>query len=220
MYIATNCINGDLDRQSVFDLVTIFWLAFICSWYYILCAVWLVYWIYSFFLFVERLVHAVQWITQELHHIRYKDVLSFLSSLSLSSLSPSPPSLLSSLSLSLSLSLPLSLSLSLSLSLPPSLPPSLPSLPPSLSLSLSLSFCYLHVPFLICSFLKTNFAKREVLSLHVRCHADDEGCKWHGELRNLDVRTIHCMSSFWTYFVLFVCEIFACSQFLLLPLPF
>ena len=34
---------------------------------------------------------------------------------------------------------------------------------------------------------KDNFAKREVLSLNVRCSADDAGCKWQGELRDLEV---------------------------------
>ena len=34
---------------------------------------------------------------------------------------------------------------------------------------------------------KDNFAKREVLSLNVRCSAEEFGCKWSGELRNLDV---------------------------------
>ena len=32
-----------------------------------------------------------------------------------------------------------------------------------------------------------NYAKREVLSLHVSCHGDDEGCNWNGELRELEV---------------------------------
>ena len=32
-----------------------------------------------------------------------------------------------------------------------------------------------------------NFAKREVLSLRVSCHGDDEGCNWKGELRELEV---------------------------------
>ena len=35
---------------------------------------------------------------------------------------------------------------------------------------------------------KDNFAKREVLSLSVKCSAVDCGCPWHGELRNLEVR--------------------------------
>ena len=34
---------------------------------------------------------------------------------------------------------------------------------------------------------KDNFAKREVLSLNVKCAAEDYGCTWHGELRNLEV---------------------------------
>ena len=34
---------------------------------------------------------------------------------------------------------------------------------------------------------KDNFAKREVLSLNVKCSAEDVGCSWHGELRNLEV---------------------------------
>ena len=36
---------------------------------------------------------------------------------------------------------------------------------------------------------KDNFAKREVLSLHVHCHAEEHGCRWEGELRNLEVIT-------------------------------
>ena len=35
---------------------------------------------------------------------------------------------------------------------------------------------------------KDNFAKREVLSLNVQCSALEEGCVWHGELRDLEVR--------------------------------
>ena len=34
---------------------------------------------------------------------------------------------------------------------------------------------------------KDNFAKREVLSLNVKCSAEECGCSWHGELRNLEV---------------------------------
>ena len=34
---------------------------------------------------------------------------------------------------------------------------------------------------------KDNFARREVLSLNVRCSADVCGCVWHGELRDLEV---------------------------------
>ncbi len=34
---------------------------------------------------------------------------------------------------------------------------------------------------------RDNFAKREVLSLQVKCAAVDLGCKWKGELRNLEV---------------------------------
>ena len=34
---------------------------------------------------------------------------------------------------------------------------------------------------------KDNFAKREVLSLNVKCSAEDCGCPWHGELRDLEV---------------------------------
>ena len=36
---------------------------------------------------------------------------------------------------------------------------------------------------------KDNFAKREVLSLNVHCSADDHGCAWQGELRDLKVRS-------------------------------
>ena len=41
---------------------------------------------------------------------------------------------------------------------------------------------------------KDNFAKREVLSLNVRCSADDAGCKWHGELRDLEVSHTHFLT--------------------------
>lgn len=36
---------------------------------------------------------------------------------------------------------------------------------------------------------KDNFAKREVLCLNVLCSAQEHGCSWHGELRDLQVRT-------------------------------
>lgn len=38
---------------------------------------------------------------------------------------------------------------------------------------------------------KDNYAKREVLSLHVHCHAEEHGCVWEGELRNLEVHTVY-----------------------------
>lgn len=34
---------------------------------------------------------------------------------------------------------------------------------------------------------KDNFARREVLSLNVCCSANECGCAWHGELRDLEV---------------------------------
>ncbi len=34
---------------------------------------------------------------------------------------------------------------------------------------------------------KDNFAKREVLCLNVLCSAQEHGCSWHGELRDLQV---------------------------------
>ncbi len=34
---------------------------------------------------------------------------------------------------------------------------------------------------------KDNFAKREVLCLNVLCSANENGCFWHGELRDLQV---------------------------------
>ena len=34
---------------------------------------------------------------------------------------------------------------------------------------------------------RDNFAKREVLSLKVKCAAVDLGCSWKGELRDLEV---------------------------------
>ena len=34
---------------------------------------------------------------------------------------------------------------------------------------------------------KDNFAKREVLSLPVKCSADEIGCNWKGELRDFEV---------------------------------
>ena len=34
---------------------------------------------------------------------------------------------------------------------------------------------------------KDNFAKREVLSLNVKCSAVELGCIWNGELRDLEV---------------------------------
>lgn len=39
---------------------------------------------------------------------------------------------------------------------------------------------------------KDNFAKREVLSLHVHCHAKEHGCDWEGELRNLEQHDKFC----------------------------
>ena len=37
---------------------------------------------------------------------------------------------------------------------------------------------------------KDNFAKREVLSLNVHCSADQCGCPWQGELRDLQVSLV------------------------------
>ena len=75
-------------------------------------------------------------------------------------------------------------SVALSLSLPPSLPPFLPPYretgPRCPVDNTKVSNHQL---------FKDNFAKREVLSLNVRCSANDAGCKWHGELRDLEV---HC----------------------------
>jgi TNF receptor-associated factor 6 len=39
---------------------------------------------------------------------------------------------------------------------------------------------------------KDNFAKREVLSLHVCCHANEQGCSWQGELRKLETHEKVC----------------------------
>ena len=39
---------------------------------------------------------------------------------------------------------------------------------------------------------KDNFAKREVLSLNVHCSADQCGCSWQGELRDLQVHNYTC----------------------------
>ncbi|CAI8012383.1 TNF receptor-associated factor 6, partial [Geodia barretti] len=39
---------------------------------------------------------------------------------------------------------------------------------------------------------KDNFAKREVLSLNVHCSADQCGCSWQGELRDLQVHNKQC----------------------------
>lgn len=82
-----------------------------------------------------------------------------------------------------------------SLTHPP--PPSFFPSPPPLSLTLPLlSFSYRetgprcpvdNTKVSNHQLFKDNFAKREVLSLNVRCSADDAGCKWQGELRDLEV---------------------------------
>lgn len=51
---------------------------------------------------------------------------------------------------------------------------------------------------------KDNFAKREVLSLNVRCSADDAGCKWQGELRDLEVQ-LHTCNTFLYMYIVFAC---------------
>ena len=83
----------------------------------------------------------------------------------------------------------LSLSISLSLSLFTS-----PSLSLSVSLYLSLSNretgprCPVdNTRVSNHQLFKDNFAKREVLSLNVCCSAHEAGCKWQGELRDLEV---------------------------------
>ena len=43
---------------------------------------------------------------------------------------------------------------------------------------------------------KDNFAKREVLCLSVCCAADDHGCVWRGELRDLEVSQSTTMDMF------------------------
>jgi len=39
---------------------------------------------------------------------------------------------------------------------------------------------------------KDNFARREVLSLNVCCSANECGCTWHGELRDLELHSKNC----------------------------
>ena len=46
------------------------------------------------------------------------------------------------------------------------------------------SYLLTECPFFVQLF-RDNFARREVLSLHVRCRMREKGCEWNGELRAL-----------------------------------
>ena len=74
---------------------------------------------------------------------------------------------------------------------------------------------------------KDNFAKREVLSLNVHCSADDYGCLWQGELRDLQVlystvlycivlnccAVLYCTVLYWTvlYCAVLYCAVLYCT---------